>query len=87
MAYDISDDARLRRVHTVAKAFGYPLQYSVFLCDLDRAELAGLKWQLGDAIRQTEECVVIIDIGDADLRRFQFMGLRTIEFPSGPTIV
>ena len=87
VAYDISDDARLRRVHTVAKAYGYPLQYSVFICDLDRAEMAGLKWQLGDEINHAEDRVVIIDLGDADLRRFQFMGVRPMEFPSGPTIV
>lgn len=88
MAYDISDDVRLRQVHTVAKAYGYPLQYSVFLCDLDRAELVRLKWALGEVIRHNIDRVVIIDIGDANLRRFQSMGVRPdLQFPSGPTIV
>jgi CRISPR-associated protein Cas2 len=87
VAYDIADDARLRRVHSVAKAYGYSLQYSVFLCDLDRAELVGLKWRLGEEIKHSEDRVVIIDLGDADFRRFQFMGIRPGELPSGPTIV
>lgn len=88
LAYDISEDARLRQVHGVAKAYGYPLQYSVFLCDLDRTELTRLKWALGGVIHHGEDRVVIIDLGDADLRRFEFMGVRPdLRLPSGPTIV
>lgn len=88
MAYDISDDVRLRQVHTVAKTYGYPLQYSVFLCDLDRTELIRMKQELGETIKHTIDRVVIIDLGDADLRRFQFMGVRpSVDLPTGPTIV
>lgn len=88
VAYDISDDVRLRFVHTTAKAFGYALQYSVFLCDLDKVELVKLKWALGRVIHHGEDRVVIIDLGDADLSRFEFMGVRPdLRLPSGPTIV
>lgn len=88
VAYDISDDGRLRAVHVTAKAFGYALQYSVFLCDLDKVELVKLKWELGRVIHHGEDRVVIIDLGDADLRRFDFMGVRPdLPLPRGPTIV
>lgn len=88
LAYDISDEVRLRRVHAVAKTFGYPLQYSVFLCDLNPSELVRLKWAMGDVIKHTIDRVVIIDLGNVDLDRFQFMGVRPdLQLPSGPTIV
>ncbi len=88
LAYDISDEVRLRRVHTVAKTFGYPLQYSLFLCDLDPSELTRLKWAMGEVIKHTVDRVLIIDLGNLDLGRFQFMGVRpNVELPSGPTIV
>ena len=38
VAYDIREPKRLRQVHSAMKAFGYPLQYSVFVCDLDGME-------------------------------------------------
>lgn len=88
LTYDISDEARLRRVHTVAKTFGYPLQYSVFLCDLDRSEVVRMKWAIGDVIKHTVDRVVIIDLGNVDLDKFEFMGVwPDLQLPSGPTIV
>lgn len=43
LAYDIRERRRLRRVHQVAKTWGYPLQYSVFVCDLTGSELLMMK--------------------------------------------
>lgn len=34
LAYDIADPKRLRRVHKLLKAWGMPVQYSVFVVDL-----------------------------------------------------
>lgn len=87
LAYDISDDQRLRKVHTAAKEFGYPLQYSLFICDLDAAEMIGMKWRLGDIIHHAADRVAIIDIGDTGSDRFQFLGVRPTLPQSGPTIV
>ena len=39
IAYDISDPKRLRRVCKTMEEYGDRLQYSVFICDLSRAEL------------------------------------------------
>lgn len=43
LTYDIRHPRRLRRVHGVAKDYGEPLQYSVFVCDLTRIELIDLR--------------------------------------------
>lgn len=63
LAYDISDPRRLRRVHETAKTFGYPLQYSLFICDLDDVELTGLHEQLSTTIHHTEDRISIFDLG------------------------
>lgn len=88
VAYDISDDRRLRAVHTCVKGFGYALQYSVFICDLDKSELVRLKWALGDLIAHAEDKVAIVDLGDAaDASRFDFLGVRPTLPSQGPTIL
>lgn len=90
VTYDIRDDVRLRRVHKAMKAFGYPLQYSVFLCDLDTVEKISLKLTLGEIINHGVDSVAIIDLGDVGSRGascFEFLGPHA-ELPTGgPRIV
>ncbi len=77
LLYDIRDDERLRRVHDIALAFGDPLQYSVFVCDISKAELVKLKWFLTDAMNVQVDSVAIVDLGEANnstKERFCFLG-------------
>jgi CRISPR-associated protein Cas2 len=91
VGYDISDPVRLRQVHDVVKGFGYSLQYSLFICDLNDVEKLKLRAALGEAIRFTEDRVAIVDLGDAATRGmtcFEFMGVRPrVRPPGGATIV
>ena len=88
VAYDIRNPKRLRQVHKAAKTYGYPLQYSVFICDLTDQELIRLKWDMGDEIHDDEDEIAIVDLGLAsDTTRFQFMGRRPKLPVQGPTIV
>lgn len=90
VAYDIRDPRRLRQVHKTMKAFGWPMQYSVFVCDLDRAELFDLETELGRRINHGVDSVAIIDVGDpADRGRscFDFMGVRPSLPTAGPVII
>jgi CRISPR-associated protein Cas2 len=75
LVYDIRHPRRLRRVHTVASSYGEPLQYSVFVCDLTRVELLGLKTALLMQINVREDSIGIFDLGPPAGR-----GLRCIEF-------
>lgn len=90
-AYDIRDDRRLRAVHQIAKAYGEPLQYSVFIGDLDRGERLGLEADLRDTMNLKEDSVVFVDLGEATGRGrdcFAFLGHRPFELPrSGAMIV
>ncbi|HEY8465249.1 MAG TPA: CRISPR-associated endonuclease Cas2 [Solirubrobacterales bacterium] len=79
LAYDVRDAARLRRVHQVAKTWGEPLQYSVFVCDLTRAELFWMKEELLDALDLKEDSVAIFDLGSPTGRAVkcvEFIGTR-----------
>ncbi len=75
VAYDIREPRRLRRVHQVAKDFGFPLQYSVFICDVTALELLGLKRALTREAKLTEDSIAILDLGRPDGR-----GMECIEF-------
>lgn len=91
VAYDIRDDARLRQVHGVAKSFGSPLQYSVFVCDLSRQERLAMELELRATMLLTVDSVVFVDLGEADGRGhecFRFLGYRPYDLPrGGPMIV
>ncbi|RKN03116.1 CRISPR-associated endonuclease Cas2 [Streptomyces radicis] len=88
VTYDVRHPKRLRAVHKTMKAFGDPLQYSVFLCDLSEIERIRMIEQLSGRMNQAVDSIVIIDLGATDLARFQFLGTRQLEPPDGgPTIV
>lgn len=63
LAYDISHPRRLRRVHRVATTFGYPLQYSLFMCDVDDVQFVDLVDALRSEINEREDRVSLFDLG------------------------
>ncbi len=88
--YDIRHDGRLRRVHDVVKAHGDRLQYSVYICDLSRSELIGLRWQLEDEINALEDAVAILDLGEpggSGTAAFEFLGVHPTLPTSDATVV
>ncbi len=90
VAYDIRDPKRLRKVHSTMKAFGYALQYSVFICDLDRSEKLRLREALDKVIHHTADSVVLVDLGDPHVRGvecFEFMAQVPLLPRSGARIV
>lgn len=90
VAYDISDPVRLRRVHGTVKGFGFSLQYSVFVCDLDFMERINLRNALDDIIHASQDRTAFVHLGDPARRGescFEFMGVHPTLARSGPTIV
>lgn len=63
VAYDVSNEKRLRRVFRLMHGFGEPVQYSVFLCDLSSIEVHLLKEKLTGVMNQREDRVLIVDLG------------------------
>ena len=90
VAYDIRDPKRLRKVHKTVRSFGWPMQYSVFICDLDQMELIELRLALGAVLHHEVDSVALIDVGDPAERGracFSFMGLAPLLPRSGPVII
>ncbi len=76
VAYDIRETKRLRRICRLMEEHGERLQYSVFICDLDRSELIHLRRRGEDLMNLHVDSVVIVDLGNLDEARFTFVGQR-----------
>ena len=90
VAYDVRDSRRLRRVHKTMKEFGWAMQYSVFVSDLDGVELSELRLRLADIIDHDDDSIAIVDVGlplDRGRSSFSFMGARPDMPRSGPVIL
>lgn len=74
VTYDIRDDRRLRKVFKTMRNWGDHLQYSVFECQLNAADLVRLKAELGQIINHSRDQVLLVDLGPAAGR-----GERAIE--------
>lgn len=68
VTYDICDPKRLRKVFKTCRNFGNHLQYSVFECDLNKAEKVQLEKQLRDIINEREDQVLFIALGPSESR-------------------
>jgi CRISPR-associated protein Cas2 len=75
VSYDISDARRWRRVFRIMKGYGEWLQLSVFQCRLSRARLVQLEAALREAMNQSEDHVLILNIGPADSVSLQVRSL------------
>ena len=69
ITYDITDDARLRKVYKLMRGYGDHLQYSVFRCVLSDLQLATLKAKMLEIIEGATDQVLFIPLGSADAER------------------
>lgn len=87
--YDIRDERRLRQVHKLALAFGEPLQYSVFVCDLTSAERVKMREALRLRMDERVDSVAVFDLGPASGRALtcvETLGAQHRVPPVGETI-
>lgn len=66
VTYDVVDDKRRTKIHTLLKDFGDRLQYSVFRCDLGPRDLVQLRAVLHPHVHHEEDQVLIITLGPVD---------------------
>jgi CRISPR-associated protein Cas2 len=87
VAYDIREDRRLRSVATCCEGYGERIQYSVFICDLSDEEVVTMRGDIEVRIKQSEDSVMIIDLGKAgDSSRFLFPGHHE-KLPSSDALI
>jgi CRISPR-associated protein Cas2 len=65
VTYDISSDKRRNRVFDTLQDHGDHTQFSVFICELDPAELQTLRGLLIKEIHHREDQILILDLGPA----------------------
>ena len=90
VCYDIRDPGRLRRVHRTMKSFGWAMQYSIFVCDLDSIELYALREAIGRIIHHQMDNVAMVDCGDPKDRGrscFEFLGPMPELPTAGPVVL
>jgi len=90
VAYDIREDRRLRSVHRTMKGYGWAMQYSVFVCDLDPMEVLALKTDIASIIDHRVDSVALLDLGLPAERGkgcFEFMGPAPPLPAGGPLIL
>jgi len=66
VTYDISDPKRWRRIFNLMKGYGHWLQLSVFQCRLTARRRAEMTIRLEEWMKQTEDHILILDLGPAD---------------------
>jgi CRISPR-associated protein Cas2 len=89
VGYDIADDKRLQRMGKAMKGWGYRIQYSIFLCDLNGRELVSMRQDLRSLMHGQEDSVFILDLGEVDRwspERFQVLGVDKDEQPDEPLV-
>ena len=68
VAYDISNDKRLRQVFQTMRGFGDHLQFSIFECQLTPLDLTNLRIALSAIIHHEQDQVLFVNLGPAEGR-------------------
>ena len=74
VSYDIPDDRRRTRVHSLLTGFGAWVQFSVFECFLDRKQRMLLEARLLEEIHQREDTIRIYGLCGACIPKVEVLG-------------
>lgn len=84
VSYDAADDKRRARLFKLLTGEGDHVQYSVFFCDCNPAELARLRGKITEIIHHREDQVLLLDLGPAHLDLQD--GLEVFGLPYQPMV-
>ncbi len=90
VSYDISNDKRLRKVFKAMHGFGNRVQYSVFRCELSKADKVRMMSKLRRLIHHSEDQILVIDLGPAPGRGeecIDSLGRKYEPIPREPVVV
>ncbi|TAK33661.1 MAG: CRISPR-associated endonuclease Cas2 [Chloroflexota bacterium] len=88
VAYDVRDDARLRRTAKLLEGYGERVQYSVFRCHLSTREEEKLRWDLTRLLVK-EDGWLIVPVCESCIKRLRKRDTRAAwpEDPPGHVII
>lgn len=78
ISYDVRNDKRWRKLHKLLLGYGKSLQYSVFICKLNKRQLSRLKWEMS-LILNDEDSLMICEICPRCSKRIIQKGKKIIE--------
>ena len=92
ITYDVatsspSGQRRLRRVAKICLDYGQRVQYSVFECDLEPAQLARLRFRLGEELDISQDSLRIYNLGKNWRARVEHIGVKRPYDVDGPLVV
>lgn len=68
VCYDIADEKRLRRVYRICRNHGNHIQFSIFECDLTKAERTRLETELTEVMNLDADQVLFVSLGPSEGR-------------------
>jgi len=84
VSYDIREPRRWRKVYQVMHGFGERLQLSVFQCRLGKERVLKMEDVLRRLVDQTEDHVVILDLGPVEHVEVRVSSIGKAFEPVGP---
>lgn len=87
ISYDIPDDKRRTKIMKILKDFGQHVQYSVFECDLKRADLARLRQKLKAIFQPGHDNIRFYYLCQDDWQKRQIWGDERVETEVRPFYV
>lgn len=92
VSYDVMTSSeggqkRLRHVAKACKNLGQRVQYSVFECNVDPAQWAGLKARLEGIIDEEKDSLRYYFLGSNWRRRVEHVGAKSVVDLEGPLVV
>ncbi|HEY0753922.1 MAG TPA: CRISPR-associated endonuclease Cas2 [Ktedonobacteraceae bacterium] len=75
VAYDISDDKRRSKVHSILKGFGQWTEFSLFECFLTKKEILLLRAKLNQHLNGEKDRVRIYAICETCLEKIETVGI------------
>ncbi|HII82300.1 MAG TPA: CRISPR-associated endonuclease Cas2 [Ferroplasma sp.] len=76
IAYDITDNKRLNKVHNYLLGYGTHLQYSIFICELSATEREILITDIYALIKPSEDSIIIYNAGKNVNKNLLTLGIK-----------
>ncbi|QEI44291.1 CRISPR-associated endoribonuclease Cas2 (plasmid) [Dolichospermum sp. UHCC 0315A] len=61
ISYDISEDKRRTKIHSILKSYGQWVQYSIFECELTDTQYAKLRSRLNKLIKPETDSIRLVE--------------------------
>lgn len=78
ISYDISNDKRRLKVMKTLQDYGARVQYSVFECRLDAAQLERLKRRLKPLVREAQDSIRFYYLSADDIQKIEVIGYGSV---------